>query len=82
MGALKWIGGFLGWVTLGPIGALIGFIFGSMTESGLEVLGKISSDQDGTGPARTYRRTYTASSSCPPPSCARTGRHSNPSSTM
>ncbi len=28
MGAYKWIGGFLGWVTLGPIGALLGFWVG------------------------------------------------------
>ena len=29
MGAGKWIGGFLGWVALGPIGGLLGFLFGS-----------------------------------------------------
>ena len=35
MGTLKWIGGLLGWVTLGPIGALLGFLLGSLTEEGL-----------------------------------------------
>ena len=28
MGALKWITGFFGWVSGGPIGALLGFLFG------------------------------------------------------
>ena len=41
MGSLKWIVGFLGWVSGGPIGALIGFLFGSMMDSGLEVLRQI-----------------------------------------
>ena len=26
MGSFKWIAGFLGWVSLGPIGALLGFL--------------------------------------------------------
>ena len=33
MGAVKWIGGFLGWVTMGPIGALIGFLLGKAVET-------------------------------------------------
>ena len=36
MGAGKWIGGFLGWVTLGPIGALLGFWFGSAVDGMME----------------------------------------------
>ena len=39
MGAGKWIGGFLGWVALGPIGGLLGFLFGSALDglSGVKV---------------------------------------------
>ena len=39
MGAGKWIGGFLGWVALGPIGGLLGFLFGSAFDglSGVKV---------------------------------------------
>jgi DnaJ like chaperone protein len=33
MGAVKWIGGLLGWVTMGPIGALIGFLLGKAVET-------------------------------------------------
>ena len=32
MGSGKWIGGFLGWVILGPIGGLIGFLAGSAVD--------------------------------------------------
>ena len=37
MGAFKWIGGFGGWVTLGPIGALLGCIAGAAFDSFKEV---------------------------------------------
>ena len=33
MGSVKWIGGFLGWVALGPIGALIGFLLGKAVDT-------------------------------------------------
>ena len=36
MGSFKWIAGFLGWVTWGPIGALLGFLAGSAIEDYLE----------------------------------------------
>ena len=36
MGAFKWIAGFLGWVTWGPIGALLGFLAGSAIEDYIE----------------------------------------------
>lgn len=36
MGLGKWIGGLLGWVTLGPIGALLGFWFGSAVDGYVE----------------------------------------------
>lgn len=36
MGSFKWIAGFLGWVTWGPIGALLGFLAGSAIEVYIE----------------------------------------------
>ena len=48
MGALKWITGFLGWVSGGPIGALIGFLLGRMVESGLDAMRQLTGG-DGTG---------------------------------
>lgn len=59
MGSLKWITGFLGWVTMGPMGALIGFLFGSVIEGGMDTLGKMASGQADGPQSQTYRRTYT-----------------------
>jgi len=36
MGTFKWFGGFLGWVVLGPIGALLGYLAGAAFEGYLE----------------------------------------------
>lgn len=36
MGAAKWIGGLLGWVIFGPIGGLLGFVIGSIADSGAQ----------------------------------------------
>jgi DnaJ like chaperone protein len=47
MGSGKWIGGILGWVILGPIGGLLGFLAGSLVD------GYVSS-------AETVRHTYSA----------------------
>lgn len=58
MGSLKWITGILGWATMGPIGALIGYLFGSVIEDGVDALGKMSSGQTGNR-SQTYQRTYT-----------------------
>ena len=69
MGSLKWIVGFLGWVSGGPIGALIGFLLGSVVESGVDALRRLAADgmdPDGaaagkSGMGGTYRtRTYSA----------------------
>ncbi|MCR4859046.1 MAG: TerB family tellurite resistance protein [Bacteroidales bacterium] len=67
MGTLKWIVGFLGWVSGGPIGALIGFLLGSAVESGLDSFRQITGSgefpgQGGSafpGGGTTYRRTTT-----------------------
>lgn len=58
MGAGKWIGGFLGWVTLGPIGALLGFWFGAAVDGYIDRARQIGDDSQ----AGSYRRTaYSAS---------------------
>lgn len=36
MGAGKWISGVLGWIVLGPIGGLVGFLLGAAVELGSE----------------------------------------------
>ena len=60
MGCGKWIGGFLGWVTLGPIGALLGFWFGSAVDGYVERSRQLSDDE--SSGTNTYRRsTYSAS---------------------
>ena len=63
MGTLKWITGFLGWAMFGPIGGLLGFFFGSVTESGIEAISRqIGPGQTGEAGQQTYgqteRRTY------------------------
>ena len=42
MSAGKWIGGLLGWVAFGPIGALLGFWFGSAVDGIIERSGLLS----------------------------------------
>ena len=37
MSSVKWIGGFLGWVAWGPIGALIGYFLGSVVDNVIDV---------------------------------------------
>lgn len=61
MGAGKWIGGFLGWVTLGPIGALLGFWFGAAVDGYIDRTRQVGDDAQ-TGSTGAYRRsTYSAS---------------------
>ena len=63
MGSLKWIGGLLGWVSGGPIGALLGILLGSMVENSLgsiKILTGDNTDQKGYTGQRGY--TYTTSS--------------------
>ena len=45
MGSIKWIAGFLGWVMVGPIGGLIGFLLGSAADSGLGMAQRMSDGQ-------------------------------------
>ena len=34
----KWIGGFLGFITAGPLGALLGYVLGSLFDGGLDIV--------------------------------------------
>ena len=62
MGSFKWIAGFLGWVTWGPIGALLGFLAGSAFDGYVERARQLSDDDSAIGSTGTYRRTsYSAS---------------------
>ena len=49
MGSLKWIVGFLGWVSGGPIGALLGFLLGTVVDSSLDVIRQLNSGQAKAG---------------------------------
>ena len=69
MGSLKWITGLLGWVSGGPIGAIIGVLLGSMAEQGIESVkrlvgggGASSADGPYQSQTRTGSRTYTTGS--------------------
>ena len=54
MGSIKWIAGFLGWVMVGPIGGLIGFLPGSAAESGLGMAQRMSDGQQPLFPASFF----------------------------
>ena len=61
MGTFKWIGGFLGWVALGPIGALLGFLTGSAVDRYVERTAGLSEEDSGTQrQAHQARTRYTA----------------------
>lgn len=53
MGTFKWIAGLIGWASGGPIGALIGFLFGSMVDSGIDSI-KMLTGGSGTGDDATW----------------------------
>ena len=60
MAAGKWIGGLLGWMTLGPLGSLAGYFIGSLFDSFLDSVNTPeNSGTFGTGSQRanTYQRT-------------------------
>ena len=56
MGSAKWIGGFLGWVVLGPIGGLLGFWLGSAVDGYLDRT-KLSEDSDQQRTTYNQQRT-------------------------
>ena len=49
MGSGKWIGGFLGWVTGGPIGALLGYFIGSAVDKFIDVTRQLPGGGAGNG---------------------------------
>lgn len=54
MAAGKWIGGFLGFITAGPLGALAGFALGSLFDHGLDEVNKEGYNN------REYSKAYEA----------------------
>lgn len=64
MGTFKWIAGLIGWVSAGPIGALLGFMAGTAIESLLQAkmqIGGGASQNAQTQYQRSSYRGYTAS---------------------
>ena len=61
MGSFKWIAGFLGWVTWGPIGALLGFLAGSAFDGYVERARQLSDDGSAGGTGAYRRTSYSAS---------------------
>ena len=58
MGRTKWIGGLLGWVAYGPIGALLGYFLGSFIDKSIDAARQIGSGSaSGSGSRTTYTRT-------------------------
>lgn len=57
MAAGKWIGGFLGFITAGPLGALAGFALGSLFDHGLDEVNKPGSEGYNN---REYSNAYEA----------------------
>ena len=54
MGKAKWIAGVLGWVAYGPIGALLGYFFGSVIDKTMDAARQIGSGSSNTGSGTTY----------------------------
>ena len=55
MAKTRWIAGLLGWVSYGPIGALLGYFLGSFIDKSIEAARQIGSGQDpGSGSRNTY----------------------------
>ncbi len=57
MAAAKWIGGFLGFMAAGPLGALAGFALGSLFEHGMDAVN--TPDNNYTGSYEGYSRQQT-----------------------
>ena len=58
MAAGKWIGGFLGFITAGPLGALAGFALGSLFDHGMDEVNKPGNG--GGGNYNEYSNAYEA----------------------
>ena len=60
MASFKWIAGFLGWVSWGPIGALLGFLAGSAVDSYIDRARQLPGGEASSAQPRTGTRGYTA----------------------
>ena len=49
MGSAKWIGGLLGWVVLGPIGGLLGFLAGTVWDGASSAARRLAGDATAQG---------------------------------
>ena len=58
MGSGKWIGGFLGWVTGGPIGALLGYFICSAVDKFIDVTRQLPGGGAGSGQGGSYGGGY------------------------
>lgn len=56
MGAIRWLAGLWGWVSGGPIGALLWYFVGSVVESGIESL--LGGPEEGQNTSQSSHRTY------------------------
>ena len=60
----RWIGGIIGWMAGGPLGAMAGYLIGSLFENGLDVVntadnaGTFGEGSERRGGFRTYERAY------------------------
>ena len=57
MAAGKWIGGFLGFITGGPLGALAGFALGTLFDHGMD---EVNKPGNGGGKGNEYSNAYEA----------------------
>ncbi|MBR3292479.1 MAG: TerB family tellurite resistance protein [Bacteroidales bacterium] len=56
MGKIKWIAGFLGWVTWGPIGALLGFLAGSFLDVQIDASRRLLDSEEAAGRSAEAQR--------------------------
>ena len=57
MGPLKWIAGIIGWAAFGPLGALVGYLFGNVVETYIDQSRLLSGDGADEGYSGNYGRT-------------------------
>lgn len=65
MGAFKWLTGFIGWASGGPIGALLGYVIGSMIENGVGAFKSLTGGQSGSGNGGWSSETWTRTGNGP-----------------
>ena len=59
MGKVKWIAGFLGWVSFGPIGALLGFLAGTVLDAQIDVFKRMTGFGEASSPETGAPRSTT-----------------------